>query len=644
MDGSALKKVRRINIIAFVSVVLFMFIINSMVPYCCDDWHYMFVLHPKDHVYYLGTNIDYLIPDVNERLVSSFSDVLTSTKNQYFVMGGRAVNHFFVILFLWLADKWLFNILNSFVVAFLGLFIYKLAAPKKKGAMPWLLPLVYLLLFLLPDLGDNVFWLSGSFNYLWPSALVTGTLLVMRIYFYGKSRLKYALMLPLVLLASATNEVSGGMLGVVLLVWFLADENKKKNFFRYLFCVLIFLAGEAFVLAAPGNFNRAQNFNQVDIGDKHSISWACTHYLTYILEHYGWMLLMMGALWAFFRPLFKSSDIRMFSYAAGGLAGGVAFGLSGVEDPRVLFYPMAVLFVSFVICAVKLYGFLCEDHREELREYILGHRVSVFATLGSCLFLLLAIRGVHQIVINTLVFGYVLFWLWIYSRKTGGLGKIGFLGLFEYLYKKVWLIMLGVMAIPWVYFLIMGKTSLDGALHYTVVAVEVCAALFIVWFVKWSIDNDKIEKPKSKKVLDLYARFGPRAIIKRFKDSPVENTEKIMRFSVTAVAALMTFYLAKNTADVIPYYSKAREIYDGIEQAAQTEDKVYYYKSQQLLEVENGNTSILAVTHATLEPGHIPAGWIEEYYGITIKGDGKFNKSWSTRNLALMKAQREKES
>ncbi len=632
MDGSALKKVRRINIIAFVSVVLFMFIINSMVPYSNDDWHYMFVLHSPDYDYELKVKLAYLIPDVNERLVSSFADVLTSTKNQYLVMGGRAINHFFLILFLWLADKWLFNIVNSIVFALLGYFIYRFAAPKKRETMPWLLPLIYLLTFLMPDMGSNVFWMAGAFNYLWPSVLITGTWLVMRRCFYGESRLKYALMLPLVFAASATNEVSGGMMGVVLLVWFLADENKKKNFFRYLFCVLIFLAGEAFVLAAPGNFNRAENFNGVKLGDKTRILSTCKADLMFVINNYGWMFIIMAALWLYFRPLFKRSDVRMLSYAVGGFAGAVAYGLSGLDDMRVQFYPAAMIFTSFAICAVRLYKELCTEQSDEVKEYIAKNKVRITAVLAVIIYLILVQFNYWQFVIYTLVFGYTLLWLYLYSRKTGGFGKITLRGLFDYAFEKAWLIMAGIMVIPWVYLLAAGKIGFDGALSYTTVGLKVCAVMFVVWFLRWCSVNGKIEKPKNKKILSLIEKVRSDSFKEKYYGTGAKKRKIVIVLCLAYFAANMVYKAADATVRVAPYYAQARGVYADIEKASKTDDKVYHYTANQFL-LHSGNGTMFSINHASLEVSHIPAGWIEVYYGVIIKGDGPYKEAWSTNRF-----------
>ena len=199
--------------------------------------------------------------------------------------------------------------------------------------------------------------------------------------------------------------------------------------------------------------------------------------------------------------------------------------------------------------------------------------------------------------------------------------------------------MLGTQAIPWIYFLIMGKYSFDGATHYTVVATKVCAVMFIVWLIKWSVDNDKLEKPKNKRLLDLYARYGPKAIKKRFIDFPVQTMVSTVKCVLIAASVMMTFYLTLNTIQVIPYYEKAGEIYKNAEQAAQTDDKVYKYDSKKLL-MSSGKSSIFAVNQSMLSIGHISAGWMEEYYGITITVDGATDKAWSTKNLKKEKGEK----
>jgi hypothetical protein len=105
---------------------------------------------------------------------------------------------------------------------------------------------------------QSVFWLDGSFNYLFPMLLALATIYLLKKSIYtGKT---YWYLPVLGLLAGMTVEQAtaitfGGILLVLLSSKFI--NNKKLRFNHYLTLVLAFLGGLTVVLA-PGTFMRAE--------------------------------------------------------------------------------------------------------------------------------------------------------------------------------------------------------------------------------------------------------------------------------------------------------------------------------------------------------------------------------------------------
>lgn len=143
--------------VLFFSIFILMFYLNSQFGFCVDEFHFLFVR--KD-----------FYPTSSERPISSFYDIILSVKNYYLMSGGRALNHFFDFCFTNL-PKWIFNIVNSVMFVLLGTAVKKVAFKNKPVSVFCQFMIYFSLFSLLSYFGDNIIWLSGAINYLWPSVL-----------------------------------------------------------------------------------------------------------------------------------------------------------------------------------------------------------------------------------------------------------------------------------------------------------------------------------------------------------------------------------------------------------------------------------------------------------------------------------------
>ena len=147
-----MEKRRGLWLLALCLVGLMMLVFNILTPMICDDYRYAFSFA------------------TGERL-SGIGEILPSLAAHGHVLNGRYAPHFFVQLFNLLPGI-CFDVVNTGVFLLLVVGVYRLA----KGSRKWdwlLLGGVFGALFLLPPVfGQNMLWMAGSCNYLWPAAVM----------------------------------------------------------------------------------------------------------------------------------------------------------------------------------------------------------------------------------------------------------------------------------------------------------------------------------------------------------------------------------------------------------------------------------------------------------------------------------------
>lgn len=180
--------------------------------------------------------------------INSISDILASQKILYFNWTGRVFVHFLIQLILY-ANHIFYPILNSIIFCVFIYTILKLANVRINYVS--VLGCFALVWIFTPVFGETVIWLSGSLNYLWS---VTILFLMLVMYKNIDKVNNYFLIILLSFLAGFTHENAAFLGASVLFYTFLIDRN---NFKKKLTSIFSFFLGTAFLLLAPGNFNRA---------------------------------------------------------------------------------------------------------------------------------------------------------------------------------------------------------------------------------------------------------------------------------------------------------------------------------------------------------------------------------------------------
>ena len=127
-----------------------MLFFNLLTPMICDDYRYAFSFATGERI-------------------SGVGEILPSLAAHGHVLNGRYAPHFFVQLFAMLPGI-CFDMVNAAVFLLLVGGVYRLALGEGEQWNVLLLCGVFGALFLLPPVfGQNMLWMAGSCNYLWPA-------------------------------------------------------------------------------------------------------------------------------------------------------------------------------------------------------------------------------------------------------------------------------------------------------------------------------------------------------------------------------------------------------------------------------------------------------------------------------------------
>jgi len=146
-----IQKLLQNHIVTYIFIFIIVFLINYYTPFNGDDYKYAFNYSDGSRI----TNI---------------FDVIESQFVHYKVMNGRFIPHLLEQIFAGITGKWLFNIINSFILIwFIELVTNRLKCysnTKEKNYFRILTFLASLFLFSYP--GQTIYWMAGALNYLWP--------------------------------------------------------------------------------------------------------------------------------------------------------------------------------------------------------------------------------------------------------------------------------------------------------------------------------------------------------------------------------------------------------------------------------------------------------------------------------------------
>ena len=245
------KKIK-ISLFLLICIVTFFMVyqLNKITQFTGDDYRYHYIYE------------DYM-PTDNVQRIQSFTDIIKSMKNHYYMWGGRITAHTLLQLFL-MYDKAVFNIANSIVLVLLALLIYLHCNTFKKIKCSLLIGIVMLLWFSTPVFGQTVLWVSGAFNYLWCTSIILAFLLPYRLYI-DKDRttkdgfISMVLMFLFGIIAGCTNENTGGAM-ILLQILFIAYYKLNKKIIPKwgISGLLGSIIGFILLVVAPGNYVRSE--------------------------------------------------------------------------------------------------------------------------------------------------------------------------------------------------------------------------------------------------------------------------------------------------------------------------------------------------------------------------------------------------
>ncbi|MFT4223956.1 DUF3329 domain-containing protein [Dysgonomonas sp.] len=227
-------------ILASILFFIGIYALNHYFPIILDDWTY-------------SMNVD-------GKKIGSLSEIIEYQYLHYFSWGGRSVVHTVAQIML-ASGVFLGDVINSIGYITLVLIIYYIANRGNESNLSLFIGINLLIWFLVPALIENIFWITGSANYLW------GTLLILFfLSFYcaaflsGKSKDRWTKRIGvffLGILAGWTNEnMSVAMIVFVICLILLTKKENKAISKWMIFGLVGAVIGCAFMLLAPGNYVR----------------------------------------------------------------------------------------------------------------------------------------------------------------------------------------------------------------------------------------------------------------------------------------------------------------------------------------------------------------------------------------------------
>lgn len=270
--------------IILASILFFfgIYALNRYFPIILDDWTYSM--------------------NVNGEKIGSFSEIIEYQYLHYFNWGGRSVVHTIAQLMLAAGVFW-GDVINSIGYIVLVLVIYYITNKGNKSNLSLFIGINLLIWFLVPALIENLFWITGSANYLW------GTLFILLfLSFYCAAFLspqskdkpmKSIGLFFLGILAGWTNEnMSVAMIFFVVCLILLVKRENKAIPKWMVFGLAGAIIGCAFMLLAPGNYVRNEGeITNLSTGGSEPLYMFYFYRFTSILKISSWYALVPSTIY-----------------------------------------------------------------------------------------------------------------------------------------------------------------------------------------------------------------------------------------------------------------------------------------------------------------------------------------------------------
>lgn len=230
-------------ILAFISF----FLINKNVIYSGDDYYFLSFSN------------------------CNLNEYITKIITHYKLDNGRIIVHVLDTLCLKFPIV-IWSIINSLMLTGICYFVSKISTSDNTNKMPIVFSVAFMLMSSLNILITNqsVYWITGSFNYVYPILMLLMYWNFLNKIDYGKKYYIFAIIFAF--LASASVEQAGMMaFGLTLLTIFKKSEGINKFFNRNkktFFLLIITLIGLLTVLLAPSQFIRMSSGEDLDIAER----------------------------------------------------------------------------------------------------------------------------------------------------------------------------------------------------------------------------------------------------------------------------------------------------------------------------------------------------------------------------------------
>lgn len=315
--------------------------LNRLTPIISDDFAYLFVYGEDGRI-------------------TSIKDIIHSQINHYYMWGGRSVVHFIAQVLLML-PKYIADLLNTLVyVSYISL-IYMHIKGRAKNSILLFLMVNLGVWFLQPVLGDTVFWLTGSANYLWGTWLILLFLLPFRLYRGRIStpilQILYSICIFILgILAGWTNENTAAAMLVIIIGFFIYYRSHKWSI--PVWAIAGFagaVIGFIIMIAAPGNFVRAgetTTFSLYNLSYR-LFMWTLTFF------YYSGPLFLIALISVITFSRFSRGDKKdkmklVLIYAVAAIAAVYAMLASPTFPRRALFGVVTFLIIAIGICLYNL--------------------------------------------------------------------------------------------------------------------------------------------------------------------------------------------------------------------------------------------------------------------------------------------------
>ncbi|EGK02795.1 DUF3329 domain-containing protein [Dysgonomonas gadei] len=271
--------------VVFASIILILgvycFLLNRLYPVYMDDWAYAFSA-------------------CDESEITSVWDIFVSQYCHYFTWGGRCVGHFIAQFLLWINPLWA-DILNAAAFILLLLFIYAIANKNNKTNIIFFIVLLVSVWFLLPDLSQNLFWITGSANYLWGSLIILMFIYPFVSYYLdarerNNAAFRSVFLLLFGVIAGWTNENTSLAFVVFLIALVLIMRYQKIAVPKWMiFGIIGFIIGCIILQVSPGN-NIRRKFELLNVHgfEDVSLSFYFYRFVTVIKLAYIYLFLPMA--------------------------------------------------------------------------------------------------------------------------------------------------------------------------------------------------------------------------------------------------------------------------------------------------------------------------------------------------------------